>query len=55
MSAPPTIERPYEILLDGKQVVGRVYATNQAEAVRLGRNQFPTMGKRLTARWESAE
>lgn len=42
----------WTILLDGKHEVGRVVASNAAEASRQARNQFPTYAKRLSARRE---
>lgn len=42
----------WTILLDGKHEVGRVVASNAAEASRQARNQFPPYAKRLSARRE---
>lgn len=42
----------WEILFDGKHVVGRVVAANPAEAVRQALVLFPTKATRMTARRE---
>lgn len=53
MTTPSTF--PFEILLDGATHLGVIHAPNIADAVRIARERFPQLAKRITARVEVAE